>query len=276
MTARPTVSLPDRAPEPAATAPATDVTPKIDVQALSFYYGAKRALDGIALRIQPHIVTAFIGPSGCGKSTFLRTLNRMNDVIPDIRVEGKVLLDGEDIYGTGVNVVQLRRRVGMVFQKSNPFPKSIFENVAYGLRINRLTRSRSELAGRVEESLRQAALWDEVKDRLQESALALSGGQQQRLCIARALAVKPDVLLMDEPASALDPIATQRIEELIYDLKRAYTIVIVTHNMQQAARVSDQTAFFWLGRLIEYDRTDRIFTAPAEKLTEDYVTGRFG
>jgi phosphate transport system ATP-binding protein len=175
-----------------------------------------------------------------------------------------------------VNVVQLRRRVGMVFQKSNPFPKSIFENVAYGLRINRMTRNRSELAGRVEESLQQAALWDEVKDRLHESALALSGGQQQRLCIARALAVKPDVLLMDEPASALDPIATQRIEELIYDLKRAYTIVIVTHNMQQAARVSDKTAFFWLGRLIEYDRTDRIFTAPAEKLTEDYVTGRFG
>jgi phosphate transport system ATP-binding protein len=276
MTARPTVSLPDRAAEAATPAPAAAGTPKVDVQSLSFYYGEKRALEGITLQIQPHIVTAFIGPSGCGKSTFLRTLNRMNDVIPDIRVEGQVLLDGENVYAPGVNVVQLRRRVGMVFQKSNPFPKSIFENVAYGLRINRMTRNRSELAGRVEESLQQAALWDEVKDRLHESALALSGGQQQRLCIARALAVKPDVLLMDEPASALDPIATQRIEELIYDLKRAYTIVIVTHNMQQAARVSDKTAFFWLGRLIEYDRTDRIFTAPAEKLTEDYVTGRFG
>jgi phosphate transport system ATP-binding protein len=267
-------TIPDRP----KTAPAASeaAAPKIDVQALSFYYGAKRALEEITLRIQPHVVTAFIGPSGCGKSTFLRTLNRMNDVIADTRVAGRVLLDGADIYAAGINVVDLRRRVGMVFQKSNPFPKSIFENVAYGLRINRLTKSRSELAARVEESLRQAALWDEVKDRLHESALALSGGQQQRLCIARALAVRPDVLLMDEPASALDPIATQRIEELIYDLKRSYTIVIVTHNMQQAARVSDVTAFFWLGRLIEFDRTERIFTAPAEKLTEDYVTGRFG
>jgi phosphate transport system ATP-binding protein len=257
-----------------ATTPAE--SPKIDVQSLSFYYGAKRALEGITLQIQPHLVTAFIGPSGCGKSTFLRTLNRMNDILPGTRAEGKVLIDGEDVYAPSVDVVQLRRRVGMVFQKSNPFPKSIFENVAYGLRINRMTASRSELSGRVEESLKQAALWDEVKDRLHESALALSGGQQQRLCIARALAIQPDVLLMDEPASALDPIATQRIEELVYSLKTSYTIVIVTHNMQQAARVSDHTAFFWLGKLVEYERTDRIFTAPREKLTEDYVTGRFG
>ena len=258
------------------TAPPPARVPRIDVQSLSFYYGAKRALENISLAIQPNLVTAFIGPSGCGKSTFLRTLNRMNDIIPGTRAEGKVLLDGEDIYSPHVDVVDLRRRVGMVFQKSNPFPKSIFENVAYGLRINGLARSKSELTGRVEESLRQAALWDEVKDRLHESALAMSGGQQQRLCIARALAIRPEVLLMDEPASALDPIATQRIEELIYDLKRSYTIVIVTHNMQQAARVSDHTAFFWLGRLVEYAPTNRIFTAPREKLTEDYVTGRFG
>jgi phosphate transport system ATP-binding protein len=249
---------------------------KIDVRSLSFFYGAKRALEDITIAVHPNVVTAFIGPSGCGKSTFLRTLNRMNDIIPGARAEGKVLIDGDDIYGANVDVVQLRRRVGMVFQKSNPFPKSIFENVAYGLRINRIAQARSEIAGRVEDSLKQAALWDEVKDRLHESALALSGGQQQRLCIARALAIKPDVLLMDEPASALDPIATQRIEELVYRLKKTYTLVIVTHNMQQAARVSDFTAFFWLGRLVEYDRTERIFTAPAEKLTEDYVTGRFG
>jgi phosphate transport system ATP-binding protein len=249
---------------------------KIEADHMNFFYGDKRALQEITLKIRPNLVTAFIGPSGCGKSTFLRTLNRMNDIIPDTRVEGKVLIDESNIYDPGVDVVALRRQVGMVFQKSNPFPKSIFENVAYGLRINGLAGSKSELAGRVEESLKQAALWDEVKDRLQESALALSGGQQQRLCIARALAVRPDILLMDEPASALDPIATQRIEELVYELKRSYTIVIVTHNMQQAARVSDYTAFFWLGRLVEYDRTDRVFTAPAEKLTEDYVTGRFG
>jgi phosphate transport system ATP-binding protein len=249
---------------------------KIDVQAMNFYYGAKRALEDISLHIYPNVVTAFIGPSGCGKSTFIRTLNRMNDVIPGTRVEGKVLIENADIYASGVDVVKLRRRVGMVFQKSNPFPKSIFENVAYGLRINRMATTRSELAGRVEESLKQAALWTEVKDRLQESALSLSGGQQQRLCIARALAIEPDILLMDEPASALDPIATQRIEELVYHLKKLYTVVIVTHNMQQAARVSDFTAFFWLGRLVEYDRTDKIFTAPSEKLTEDYITGRFG
>ena len=259
-----------------ASQPAADKPAKVRADRLNFYYGDTRALQDISVAIQPNLVTAFIGPSGCGKSTFLRTLNRMNDIIPETRVEGRVQIDEEDIYAPGVDVVALRRRVGMVFQKSNPFPKSIFENVSYGLRINDLAGSRAELAGRVEESLQQAALWDEVKDRLHESALALSGGQQQRLCIARALAVRPEILLMDEPASALDPIATQRIEELIYDLKQAYTIVIVTHNMQQAARVSDFTAFFWLGRLVEYDRTDKIFTNPTEKLTEDYVTGRFG
>jgi phosphate transport system ATP-binding protein len=255
---------------------ASDHSVCIDVQALNFYYGTKRALENISIQIQKHLVTAFIGPSGCGKSTFLRTLNRMNDIIPGTRVEGRVTIEGEDIYGGGMDVVALRRRVGMVFQKSNPFPKSIFENVAYGVRINGLARTRAELQERVEESLQSAAIWDEVKDRLHDSALALSGGQQQRLCIARALAIRPEILLMDEPASALDPIATQRIEELIYQLKTRYTIVIVTHNMQQAARVSDRTAFFWLGRLVEYGPTDRIFTNPGEKLTEDYVTGRFG
>jgi phosphate transport system ATP-binding protein len=255
---------------------APDAAPKIDVDHLSFFYGEKQALHDISMRLKPNVVTAFIGPSGCGKSTFLRTLNRMNDIVAGTRVEGRVTIDGKDVYGAGVDVVDLRRRVGMVFQKSNPFPKSIFENVAYGLRINGITGSRAELNGRVEESLKHSALWDEVKDRLHESALAMSGGQQQRLCIARALAIKPDILLMDEPASALDPIATQRIEELVYDLKKTYTIVIVTHNMQQAARVSDYTAFFWLGKLVEFDRTDKMFTAPAEKLTEDYVTGRFG
>jgi phosphate transport system ATP-binding protein len=270
VAARPSTSLRGGGP------PDLDAPVKIGVDRLNFYYGEKRALDGISITIRANLVTAFIGPSGCGKSTFLRTLNRMNDIIPGTRVEGTVSIDGQSIYDSKVDVVQLRRKVGMVFQKSNPFPKSIFENVAYGLRINGLTRSKSEMADRVEESLKQAAIWDEVKDRLHDSALALSGGQQQRLCIARALAIRPEILLMDEPASALDPIATQRIEELIYDLKKHYTIVIVTHNMQQAARVSDFTAFFWLGRLIEVDRTDKIFTAPAEKLTEDYVTGRCG
>jgi phosphate transport system ATP-binding protein len=260
---------------PSDVAPA-DRPVTIDVERLNFYYGLKRALEDISIQIQKHLVTAFIGPSGCGKSTFLRTLNRMNDIIAGTRVEGHVRIDGQEIYGGGIDVVALRRRVGMVFQKSNPFPKSIFENVAYGVRINGLAGSRAELHERVEESLQAAAIWDEVKDRLHESALALSGGQQQRLCIARALAIRPEILLMDEPASALDPIATQRIEELIYQLKSRYTIVIVTHNMQQAARVSDRTAFFWLGRLIEFGPTDRIFTNPAEKLTEDYVTGRFG
>ncbi len=249
---------------------------KINVQQLNFFYGTQQALTDISLAIPANLVTAFIGPSGCGKSTLLRTFNRMNDIILGTRVTGEVRLDDQNIYAPDVDVVHLRRRVGMVFQKSNPFPKTIFENVAYGLRINRLVTTRADLETRVEESLTAAALWDEVKDRLRQSALALSGGQQQRLCIARALAVSPEVLLMDEPASALDPIATQRIEELIYHLKRDYTIVIVTHNMQQAARVSDRTAFFWLGRLVEYGRTESIFTAPQERLTEDYVTGRFG
>ena len=256
--------------------PALEARAKIDVSRLNFYYGANRVLKDISIRLQGNQVTALIGPSGCGKSTFLRTLNRMNDIIPGAHVEGAVCIDSLDIYAPSVDVVDLRRRVGMVFQKSNPFQKSIFDNVAYGLRINRLVRSRGELAERVESSLKAAALWDEVKDRLHQSAMALSGGQQQRLCIARALAVEPEILLMDEPASALDPIATQRIEELIYQLKARYTIVIVTHNMQQAARVSDVTAFFWLGALIECDLTNRMFTAPREKLTEDYVTGRFG
>jgi phosphate transport system ATP-binding protein len=221
-------------------------------------------------------VTAFIGPSGCGKSTLIRTLNRMNDVIPGSRVEGRVELDGENIYSPSTDVVSLRRRVGMVFQKPNPFPRSIFDNVAYGLRVNRLTGSRAELAERVEASLRSAALWDEAKDRLKESAYGLSGGQQQRLCIARALAVEPEVLLMDEPTSALDPIATQKIEELLADLKERYTIVIVTHNMQQAARISDLTAFFWLGEMIEFNTTEKMFTKPDNRMTEDYITGRFG
>ena len=274
--ARPPVAVPTPVVRSGRPSNTKDNPVKIDVTSLNFYYGEKRALEEISLKIQANLVTAFIGPSGCGKSTFLRTLNRMNDIILGARVNGSVLIDGQNIYGPGIDVVQLRRRVGMVFQKSNPFPKSIFENVAYGLRINNMARSKADLAARVEESLRAAAIWEEVKDRLHESALALSGGQQQRLCIARALAIKPEVLLMDEPASALDPIATQRIEELIYDLKKNYTIVIVTHNMQQAARVSDFTAFFWLGRLVEYGRTEQMFTAPREKLTEDYVTGRCG
>jgi phosphate transport system ATP-binding protein len=249
---------------------------KVAVHDLNFFYGRTQALHSISLEIPERIVMAFIGPSGCGKSTFLRTLNRMNDVIPGTRLAGQVLLDDRDIYAPGTDVVELRRRVGMVFQKSNPFPKSIFDNVAYGLRINRITDSRSELAGRVEQALKDAALWNEVKDRLKTSALSLSGGQQQRLCIARALAIRPEVLLMDEPASALDPIATSKIEELIFDLKKQYTIVIVTHNMQQAARVSDTTAFFLLGKLIEVNSTEKMFTAPNEKVTEDYITGRFG
>jgi phosphate transport system ATP-binding protein len=263
-------------PEP-STAPATAApTVKIDVAGMDFFYGTNHVLHKINVSILSNQVTALIGPSGCGKSTFLRSLNRMNDIVPGARVAGSVRIDGQDIYASSVDVVDLRRKVGMVFQKSNPFPKSIFENVAYGLRINRMAASREELRGRVEASLKAAALWDEVRDRLHSSALSLSGGQQQRLCIARALAVEPEILLMDEPASALDPIATQRIEELIYQLKARYTIVIVTHNMQQAARVSDVTAFFWLGKLVECGRTDKIFTAPSEKLTEDYVTGRFG
>jgi phosphate transport system ATP-binding protein len=259
-----------------SAAEAKETPVKVRVDHLNFFYGAVQVLHDISVGIQSNQVSAFIGPSGCGKSTFLRTLNRMNDIIPGARAEGDVRIDGANIYDAGTDVVDLRRRVGMVFQKSNPFPKSIFENVAYGIRINGMARDRVDLAYRVEESLEHAALWDEVKDRLHEPALALSGGQQQRLCIARALAVRPEILLMDEPASALDPIATQRIEELIYVLKRDYTIVIVTHNMQQAARVSDFTAFFWLGKLVEFGRTEQIFTTPHEKLTEDYITGRFG
>ena len=272
MTALPPVVPPLAAAH--AGAPQTAV--KIEVERLNFYYGPKRALEDINVALRANVVTAFIGPSGCGKSTFLRTLNRMNDIIPGTRVEGSVRVDGNDIYAPGTDVVRMRRQVGMVFQKSNPFPKSIFDNVAYGLRINGMAKSRRDLEERVVASLTSAALFDEVKDRLHDSALALSGGQQQRLCIARALAVEPEILLMDEPASALDPIATQRIEELVYSLKQSYTIAIVTHNMQQAARVSDFTAFFWLGKLIEFGSTDRIFTAPGQKLTEDYVTGRFG
>jgi phosphate transport system ATP-binding protein len=249
---------------------------KISVSNLDFYYGKAQALYDISIEIPEREVIAFIGPSGCGKSTFLRTLNRMNDTIPLTRAEGKVLIDGEDIYRPNTDVVKLRRRVGMVFQKSNPFPKSIYENVAYGIRINRIHSGKADLDARVEKALRDAALWEEVKDRLQSSAFGLSGGQQQRLCIARALAVQPEVVLMDEPASALDPSATQKIEELVVQLKQQYTIVIVTHNMQQAARVSDKTAFFMLGKLVEYNPTQKMFTNPDEQLTEDYITGRFG
>ncbi len=248
---------------------------RMEARKLSFFYATTRALDDVSLTIRDRSVTALIGPSGCGKSTFIRCLNRMNDIIPDTRVDGEVLLDGTDVYGSGTDVVDLRRRVGMVFQKSNPFPKSVFDNVAYGLRINGSLRS-PDLVDRVESALRRAALGEEVKDRLRGSALGLSGGQQQRLCIARALAVEPEVLLMDEPCSALDPIATAKVEELIFDLKSRYTIVIVTHNMQQAARVSDETGFFMLGRLIEFGKTDTIFTKPTKKTTEDYITGRFG
>ena len=242
---------------------------------LKFYYGSVQALKDVSMNMRKNRVTALIGPSGCGKTTFLRCLNRMNDTVEGARVEGEILMDGQNIYHPDVDVVQVRRRVGMVFQKSNPFPKSIFDNVAYGLRIEG-EYSRNEIADRVEKSLKDAALWNEVADRLHESAMQISGGQQQRLCIARALAVKPEVILMDEPASALDPIATQKIEELIQVLKADYTIVIVTHNMQQAARVSDYTAFFYLGELIEMDDTAKIFTNPGQKRTEDYVTGRFG
>jgi phosphate transport system ATP-binding protein len=249
---------------------------KISISNLDFFYGKAQALFDITLDIPERQIVAFIGPSGCGKSTFLRTLNRMNDTIPIAYVRGTVLIDGENIYAAGTDVVALRRKVGMVFQKSNPFPKSIFDNVAYGIRINGIHESKADLSNRVEKALRDAALWDEVKDRLTTSAFGLSGGQQQRLCIARALAVQPEVILMDEPASALDPIATQKIEELVVELKREYTIVIVTHNMQQAARVSDKTAFFMLGKLIEFNPTQKMFTNPDEKLTEDYITGRFG
>lgn len=248
---------------------------KLKTENLDFYYSDFHALHGISMDMYEKDVTALIGPSGCGKSTYLRCINRMNDLIPGTSVKGRLLLDDEDIYSAKLDVVDLRRKVGMVFQKPNPFPKTIFENVAYGIRVNGI-RDKEFIAHRVEESLKMSALWDEVCDRLHSSALGLSGGQQQRLCIARALAVEPEVLLMDEPASALDPVATQKIEELIFELKKKFTIVIVTHNMQQAARVSDITAFFYIGKLIEVDATDKIFTRPKEKQTEEYITGRFG
>ena len=251
------------------------MTDSIRASAVNFYYGKQQALYDVSLSFPARRVTALIGPSGCGKSTFLRCLNRMNDLIPGARLEGRIELDGTDIYSPETNVTTLRRKVGMVFQKPNPFPKSIFEIVAYGLRVNGM-KGELEISERVEASLRRAALFDEVKDRLRDSALGLSGGQQQRLCIARALAVEPEVLLMDEPASALDPIATQKVEEAVYELKSQLTIIIVTHNMQQAARVSDHTAFFYMGKLIEHDETDNIFTRPRLKETEDYITGRFG
>ena len=260
--------------EPDTAAP--DNTIKVTIRDLDFFYGNTQALYNISLDIPEREVMALIGPSGCGKSTFLRTLNRMNDTIRGSRVDGSVLIDGKNAYAANTDVAALRKKVGMVFQRSNPFPKSVFDNVAYGIRINRMAANKADLAMRVEKALTDAALWDEVKDRLGDSAFGLSGGQQQRLCIARALAVQPEVLLMDEPASALDPIATQKIEELIVQLKRDYTIVIVTHNMQQAARVSDRTSFFLLGKLIETNLTRKMFTDPDEKITEDYITGRFG
>jgi phosphate transport system ATP-binding protein len=266
----PKINMPE-----AKTSAVTPRVPLIEIEQLSLFYGTSKALKNISLNLDEKVVTAFIGPSGCGKSTLLRCLNRMNDLIDNVSLEGSLRIGGHDIYEANVDVIELRKRVGMVFQKSNPFPKSIYENVAYGLRLHG-RQNKSELDGLIEQSLRNAALWDEVKDRLHSSALGLSGGQQQRLCIARAIAIRPEIILMDEPASALDPIATTRIEELILELKKDFTIVIVTHNMQQAARISDQTAFFYLGELIEFDTATKIFTNPAKKQTEDYVTGRFG
>ena len=266
-----------------AAAPAPSGPPVFDVADLDFSYGSYKALVGVSLSVAEHEITAFIGPSGCGKSTLLRCLNRMNDLIPGTKVEGRITYHGQDLYGPGVDPIEVRRRIGMVFQKPNPFPKSIYDNVAFGPKVNGVTRS--EIPDLVEESLRRAALWDEVKDKLKQSAFSLSGGQQQRLCIARAIAVKPDVVLMDEPCSALDPIATIRIEELMMEIKSDYTIVIVTHNMQQAARVSDRTAFFTAevdedgtrrGVLVEFGKTEKIFTAPSEQRTDDYITDRFG
>jgi phosphate transport system ATP-binding protein len=259
----------------AAKSGAVSAAPFIQIESLSLFYGASKALKDISVTLGEKVVTAFIGPSGCGKSTLLRCFNRMNDLIDSVRIEGAVKIGGHDIYGPDVDVIELRKRIGMVFQKSNPFPKSIYENVAYGLRLHGV-KNKSDLDAAVEKSLRQSALWDEVKDRLHAPAISLSGGQQQRLCIARALAVQPEVLLMDEPASALDPISTSKIEELIFQLKQHYTVVIVTHNMQQAARVAEFTGFFLMGSLIEYDKTEKIFTTPADKRTEDYITGRFG
>ena len=259
------------APPPDSTAN----TPLIEAEKLSLYYGASQALKDINLSVRDRMVTAFIGPSGCGKSTLLRCINRMNDLIDGVRIDGSIKIGGADIYARDVDTIELRKRVGMVFQKSNPFPKSIYENIAYALRLQG-KKAKPELDDIVENSLRGAALWDEVKDRLHESALSLSGGQQQRLCIARAIAIEPEIILMDEPASALDPVATAKVEDLIMELKREFTIVIVTHNMQQAARISDYTAFFYLGELVEYDTTMKMFTNPSIKRTEDYVTGRFG
>lgn len=267
--------IPKIIPQEKSPASAISGSPLIEIDDISLFYGATKALKNISLKLDEKVVTAFIGPSGCGKSTLLRCLNRMNDLIDNVRIEGAIKIGGHDIYSPDVDVIELRKRVGMVFQKSNPFPKSIYENVAYGLRLHGV-KNKSELDAAVEKSLQQSALWDEVKDRLHASALGLSGGQQQRLCIARAIAIRPEIILMDEPASALDPIATTRVEELILELKKDFTIVIVTHNMQQAARISDQTAFFYIGELIEFDTTAKIFTNPTKKQTEDYVTGRFG
>jgi phosphate transport system ATP-binding protein len=269
------ISIPKLAPQETTAAAAKAGAPFIEIENVSLFYGASKALKNISLKLEEKVVTAFIGPSGCGKSTLLRCLNRMNDLIDNVRIDGAIKIGGHDIYAADVDVIELRKRVGMVFQKSNPFPKSIYENVAYGLRLHGV-KNKALLDARIEESLTASALWDEVKDRLHSSALGLSGGQQQRLCIARAIAIKPEVILMDEPASALDPIATARIEDLILDLKKEFTIVIVTHNMQQAARISDQTAFFYIGELVEFGPTRKIFTNPAQKRTEDYVSGRFG
>jgi len=276
MTSEDTIAAPRPRPiqDEAQLPPVKD--PKMSADGVSVFYGDKQALKDISIKIYDDRVTAFIGPSGCGKSTFLRCLNRMNDTIASARVTGRIELDGQDIYGPAMDVVQLRARVGMVFQKPNPFPKSIFENVAYGPRIHGLSTSKAELEAIVERSLKRAGLWDEVKDRLSESGTALSGGQQQRLCIARAIAVDPEVILMDEPCSALDPIATAKIEELIHELRGRYAIAIVTHNMQQAARVSQRTAFFHLGELVEYGKTSEIFTNPRQQRTTDYITGRYG
>jgi phosphate transport system ATP-binding protein len=263
------------APRPPATALAERGAPAVEVRGFDFFYGERQVLRNLEFTIERKAVTAIIGPSGCGKSTFLRSINRLNDLIPAIRHRGDILVEGRSVYGHGTDLVALRQRVGMVFQRPNPFPKSVYDNVAYGPALNRLV-PRRDLPDLVERCLRQAALWDEVKDRLEEPATGLSGGQQQRLCIARALGNQPELLLMDEPCSALDPVATQRVEELIFDLKREYTIVIVTHNMQQAARVSDHTGFFDRGELIEFGETERIFTSPAHERTEAYITGRFG
>ena len=269
------ILIPKLAPQEMSAAPTPAGAPFIEIEDVSLFYGASQALKNISLNLEEKVVTAFIGPSGCGKSTLLRCLNRMNDLIDNVRIDGAIKIGGHNIYASDVDVIELRKRVGMVFQKSNPFPKSVYENVAYGLRLHGV-KAKSDLDTRIEESLRASALWDEVKDRLHSSALGLSGGQQQRLCIARAIAIKPEVILMDEPASALDPLATARIEDLILDLKKEFTIVIVTHNMQQAARISDHTAFFYIGELVEFGPTTKIFTNPAQKRTEDYVSGRFG